>query len=217
MASTDRCRGEGPDLVCLAGGDGSGKSTQIEAVREALIARGMDVRTASIWDGLTNPRVAPALPFAGRSAVHEYLGVLGPAARTHFLFHAMHVAMDCARADSPDLVLIDAYWYKYFATEVAQGGDPAVLRQWTRGFQRPHLTVYLRTSVDTAVRRKAVPSDYESGYGGPDAFRRLQATSRRVLDDLGAELGWVVVDGEGGEQRVTAAILGALNTFGDRP
>ncbi|MBX5331885.1 hypothetical protein HQO90_12905 [Rhodococcus fascians] len=198
---------DGPLLVCITGGDASGKSTQIDAVRDILTARGVSVAIASIWDGMQDARIAPSLPFSSRNAVHDYLRIVGAAARSHFLFHALHVAMDCALSAVPDVLLLNAYWYKYYATEVAYGGDAAVLRASTVGFTEPDLVCYLRTSVHTAVQRRVDPSGYESAYGDADSFYRLQQTSRLVLEELSAELGWISLDAEICERELTARIV----------
>lgn len=142
-----------PLLICISGGDGSGKSTQVAALEKQLTDRGIHTATATIWDPFTDPFVAERLPFRTREDVFAYVRILGPGARGYFLFHWMRLAFDRALAHSPNILLINAYWYKYFATEIAHGADPKTLRACTQGFPTPHHTFYLRITPETALSR----------------------------------------------------------------
>lgn len=207
---------DGPPLVCVAGGDGAGKSTQIAELAAALRARDIRPAIVSAWDALSDPIVARRLPFGRRSEVHEYVRVLGPGSRPHFMFHALHVAYERALAKSPDVILLNAYWYKYFATELAHGGDPALLRAWTLGFPPPVRTFYLRISPETALERKSLRSDYESGYGDAAAFVEFQGRSQQVLEELCAEMNWTELDGTLPPEELTnAMITGVEETLSD--
>ncbi|NLE79627.1 MAG: hypothetical protein GX610_08580 [Rhodococcus sp.] len=210
MSSTDKHSTDGVPMICISGGDASGKSTQVAALAAALAADGRSVAEVSIWDAFTDPHVASKLPFGRREDVFAYLRILGPGARAHFLFHALHVALDLALEQSPDIVLLNAHWYKYFATEVAHGGDPEVLRAWTEGFPVPDLTFFLEISPETALSRKEQRSDYESGYGDAVAFVEFQTRSQEVLAGLCTELGWTRLDGTGDPKKLTARMLAAV-------
>ncbi|MEV0355073.1 hypothetical protein AB0H71_03330 [Nocardia sp. NPDC050697] len=199
-----------PVLICVSGADASGKSTQVDALTAALTADGTDTVAAGIWDALADPVLARHLPFRDRAAVLAYLRVLGPAARAHFLFHAVHTGLDLALARTPRIVLLNAYWYKYFATEVAHGGDPVALRAAVTGFPAPALTFHLRVTPETALARRGERSDYESGYGDAARFLEFQRRSHRELDRLGAELGWVELDATADPAALTATMLAAI-------
>ncbi|UGT62044.1 hypothetical protein [Nocardia asteroides] len=207
---------EPPLLVCVAGADASGKSTQIDALTAALTEAGIDTAGAGIWDALADPVIGARLPFADRAAVLAYLSVLGPNARAHFLFHALHAALDLALARNPRILLLNAYWYKYFATEVAHGGDPATLRAATTAFPPPALTFHLRVTPETALARRTDPSDYESGYGDAARFLEFQRRSHAELDRLGTELGWIELDATTAPEVLTRTMLDAV-TAAARP
>jgi dTMP kinase len=198
-------------VLCVTGGDASGKSTQVAALCEALRRRGVRAAAVGIWDGLGDPATSAGLPFADREAVYGYLRVLGPRGRASFLFHALHVAIELAAAQDPGVIVLNAHWYKYFATEVAHGADAAELRAWTRGFPEPGHTFHLMISADTALARKAVRSDYESGYGDELRFLDFQRRSRAVLDELSAELEWTELDGTRDPAELTDAMLTRLS------
>ncbi|MFB7723218.1 hypothetical protein [Nocardia sp. NPDC056100] len=199
-----------PTVVCIAGGDASGKSTQVAAVSAVLRDRGIRVAEAGIWDALDAPAIASRLPFRDRDEVFGYLRVLRPLSRALFLFHAVQVAVELAADTEPEVILLNAYWYKYFATEVAHGGDASALRAYASGFPEPDLTCYLKVSPQTALSRKLERSDYESGYGDADTFLRFQQHSQTVLDGLSRELGWRELDGTADPNTLTATIAAAI-------
>ena len=204
----------GKRIICVTGGDGAGKSTQIAALSATLTDGGSSCAEVSIWDGLQDSTISEHLPFGSAAAVYRYLQVLTPNSRVHFLYHALQLAIDLAVRKGADTMLINGYWYKYFATEVAHGGDPNMLRALTAGFPEPDLTFYLSTSADDALARKHRRSDYESGYGDENEFLDFQQRSRSVLDDLAAELNWVRIDGRLPPADITTAILAGLDERG---
>lgn len=194
-------------VVCVTGVDGCGKSTQIAALTKMLDERNHTVQHVSIWDGLSSKPIREALPFPSRIHVYRYLRILTPKARAHFLFHALQVSLDLAARNVCDVLLIDGYWYKYYATEVAHGAGQADVRTMASSFQRPDRTFYLSVPPDEAFARKVRCTDYESGYGDGQQFLHFQRRSQFVLDALAAELKWTVLDGHGAPERITQTIL----------
>ncbi|MBB4854235.1 thymidylate kinase [Mycobacteroides chelonae] len=160
----------------------------------------------TIWDAFLDASVASKLPF--RSAdIYGYLKLLSPVSRAHFLFHALHLALELAGKRDANTILLNAYWYKYFATEVAHGGDPLILRRLAAGFPEPDLTFYLTISPLDALARKRQRSDYESGYGDEDKFLVFQQHSHAALDTLADEFAWIKLDGAAAPADLTAAML----------
>ncbi|MBF6463165.1 aminotransferase class III-fold pyridoxal phosphate-dependent enzyme [Nocardia puris] len=197
-------------LICIAGGDGSGKTTQIARLAAEFEAQGHSVAAVTIWDAFLDPKVSSKLPFGNPSEVYAYLKVLSPLSRAHFLFHAMQLSFDLAADRGADTVLANAYWYKYYATEVAHGGDPQVLRKLAAGFPEPDRTFYLTVSPQDALGRKQLRSDYESGYGDEQVFLDFQERSHAALEDLAAEFAWVRLDGTQPQADITKAMLERL-------
>ncbi len=197
-------------LICIAGGDGSGKTTQVARIAAEFEAQGQSVAAVTIWDAFLDPKVSSKLPWSSPSEIYGYLKLLTPLSRAHFLFHAMQLSFDLAAARGVDIVLANAYWYKYYATEVAHGGDPAVLRQLTAGFPEPDRTFYLTVSPQDALGRKQLRSDYESGYGDESVFLDFQQRSHEALEELAEELAWVRLDGTAAPAEITKAVLAQL-------
>jgi dTMP kinase len=201
--------------ICVAGGDGSGKTTQIARLTAFFEERHRTVAPVSIWDAFTDPAVVSKLPFARPSDIYPYLKLLGPVCRTHFLFHALHFALERARERRPNVMLLNAYWYKYFATEVAHGGDPAELRRLAAGFPEPDLTFYLSVSPQDALARKTHRSDYESGYGEDEQeFLDFQRRAHQALQALAAEYSWTDLDGRSSPDDITTAMIQRLGEAG---
>lgn len=195
-------------LLCLTGADAAGKSTQIERIADEWTGRGLRVSTMSIWDAMVDPVQRALLPFDGPTDVHAYLASLGVYARAHFLFHALHVGLDLARRDEPDVILANGYWFKYAATEIAHGADPDIVLALGSAFPEPDATVHLRIGIDDALGRRAEFSDYEGGFGrDPVAF---QSRAHRALDRLGEMRGWAPLDA--GDD-VDALTVNALAVF----
>lgn len=198
-------------LVCVTGPDGAGKTTQIMKISERLERKGgKKIAAVTIWDLMLDPTTGDKVLSRDPAQIDRYLGILTPTARTHFLFHCFHQALELARAKQPDLLLVNSYWYKYYATEVAHGGDPALLRQLAAGFDEPSVTFYLRVSPEEAFSRKAILSGYETGFADPkteEAFVSFQRTSQATLEQLAGELGWIAIDGSEPADRLTELIL----------
>ncbi|UGT67524.1 aminotransferase class III-fold pyridoxal phosphate-dependent enzyme [Nocardia gipuzkoensis] len=197
-------------LICLAGGDGSGKTTQVARIAAEFEAQGHSVAAVTIWDAFLDPKISSKLPWRDPAEIYGYLQLLTPLSRAHFLFHAMQLSLDLAAERGADILLANAYWYKYYATEVAHGGDPVVLRNLAAGFPEPDRTFYLAVRPQDALGRKRLRSDYESGYGDEESFLAFQQRSHEALDALSDEFGWIRLDGTAEQAEITAAVLNQL-------
>lgn len=186
-------------LVCVTGPDGAGKTTQIARIAEWLARDGTRrIAAVTIWDLLLDPSCRAKLLFEEPAQVDRYLSLLHPTSRALFLYHCFHEALVLARKRDADILLVNAYWYKYYATEIAHGGDRVVLRELARVFPTPALTFYLQVTPEDAFERKAQLSGYETGFAKErtkDAFVRFQRVAHGVLDHLADELRWVPLDG----------------------
>jgi dTMP kinase len=202
-------------VICVVGGDGSGKTTQIARLTTFFSEQERTVVPVTIWDAFVDPAVVSKLPFKRPSDVYAYLKLLGPVSRTHFFFHALHLALERAWDHTPDVLLLNAYWYKYFATEIAHGGDPALLRQLAAGFPEPDLTFYLSVDPEEAFSRKTHRSDYESGYGrNEQTTLAFQRRAHEALHALAVEYSWIKLDGRSSPSDITTIMIQQLEETG---
>jgi thymidylate kinase len=204
-----------PTAICMTGGDGSGKSTQIDCLTKFFEQRKIATAAVSVWDAFTDPAVVAAMPIADPSDIYRYLKLLGPNSRPHFLFHALHLSLERALERRPQVLLLDGYWYKYFAAEIAHGADPAVLRSLAAAFPEPNVTFHLAIGPQDALRRKFHHSDYESGYGDDaQAFLDFQEGVQHVLIGLAMEFGWIDIEAQQPPEEVTKIITFQLEERG---
>lgn len=202
-----------PRLVCVTGPDGSGKSTQISALKSHLERRGFRAAEVTVWDLLADPSARSVVPFRSKPEVDAYLRILHPVPRSHFLFHCFSQALESAMRRGADVLLLNAYWYKYYAAEVAHGGRAETILRAASTFPEPSFTFHLRIDPATAFRRKKRISGYESGWADPctpEAFCGFQSRAHRALEDLSAGRNWIALEGTLPAETVTFEILDRL-------
>ncbi len=182
-------------LVCITGIDGSGKSTLLKELKETI----PNARVVTIWDMMKNPDFAKVSLFREAKDVDEYLHLIRPPARTFFLFHCMSEAIRSALKERPKLILIDAYWYKYGASEIASGADYEFVQKLGEGFPKPDLVFFLNLDSTDALARKGKYSGYECGYHPsrePSGFVQFQGSSFKVLTQMMSAIGAETLDGK---------------------
>jgi thymidylate kinase len=190
----------GPKLICVTGPDGAGKTTQIARIGEALSKRGRKkIVPMTIWDMLLDPTTRGRVAFKSPGELDSFLEILSPMGRMLFLAHCLYAALDLAYARKPDVILANSYWYKYWATEVAHGGDPDAMRDLMKVFPEPVLTFCLDITAEEAFKRKAKLSGYETGFAPErtlEAFTTFQARARPPLEQLAREKQWIRLNGK---------------------
>lgn len=156
-----------PRLVVVSGADGTGKTSLVEGLARKLRARGQHVAVASLWDLYG----APELPrmFTSREEAQRYVCGISARSRLHFFTHCLFGALDRALAARPEVLLFDAYWYKYFAGEVALGTPLHEVLEVASGLPVPEVILELDAPVEVTVQRKRQFGAYESG-GSLNAF-----------------------------------------------
>ena len=172
-------------IVVITGPDGSGKTTACTGAALKLAAQfgKNSIGCANIWDSMI------ATGTFKKEAVVRYLSSLSGPARTLFLFHAMRHSVDLALAKEPRLLLVDSYFYKYAATELAYGTPENIVRGAALGFEKPALTLHLDVELEVALKRKTETTKYESDGGD---FIQFQKSMQVHWKQLEAEHGpWI--------------------------
>jgi thymidylate kinase len=198
-----------PNSLCLAGADGSGKTTQAYRLIQWLREQGRPATLCTIWDMLEQD-AAGSLPFRSKGDVDRFLGNVHSPARAMFLHMAMREALDRALETRGDQVLlVVGYWPKYNATERVYGTDGALLDGLANAFPELDLLIHLDLSPEAAQARKQAISGYESAGKGKDGFVPFQHQVREVLAGLRQAYGgdrWQTVDSAQPVDAVTADI-----------
>jgi dTMP kinase len=145
-----------PTIICVTGPDGSGKSTLVEHLVHAL----PHAKEVTIWDALDNKDAAL---FSSKKDVDTYLCILSPEARLLFMAHALRYAVDTALASGIETILLNAYYYKYFASEAAMGAHQDLIDTLAATFPTPDKTIFLSLSPEISASRKKYLSKYECG------------------------------------------------------
>lgn len=159
-------------IICVSGTDGTGKSTLAAALARALPG----ARPVSIWDMMADPRTREV--FDSKATLNGLLATLGADARTLFCACALEEAL---RRAGPGLKVVDSHWYKFMATELALGADPALVHTMATLFPRPVLTLQLALSPRVAAERKqGTFTAYECGMVRPTAESFVLFQSRTV-------------------------------------
>src|SRR5512138_1648333 len=186
-------------LIVMEGADGSGRSTQMEILRDALENKGH----ATVNVGLRRSTlVSEELNEAKQG------NVLGEITRS--LFYATDFADQLENRIIPALkagfiVLADRYIYTLMARDIVRGADGEWLRSLYGIALVPDMVIYLRVSPAQLVERNLAKNstlDYwESGMDlglsrdGFDSFIRYQKLIQREFAELQRQYGFTVVNG----------------------
>ena len=204
-------------FITLEGGEGVGKTTNLEVVRAILARRGYDVLVTrepggtplaeEIREVLLSPRDEPVTPLA------EALLVF--AARAQHV----HTVIEPALAEGR-WVLCDRFTDSTFAYQAGgRGLDRAVVKQlaaWVHGARWPDLTLYLDAPADMAMTRIA-DREHDRFEGERRAFfdrvraayrERARSEGRVVEIDASRPLAEVGADVTAALERFLASVSG---------
>ena len=143
-------------LICITGIDGSGKSTLVRALHEHISGSVV----ANIWQSFE----ANQQLFKTRREVYEYMMSLPVNARVLFLAHAIRYGLEKALEKDASMILIDGYYYKYFAPELVLGADPDFVEKLSATFPQPQTIICLDADAQLSFARKQEITPYECGF-----------------------------------------------------
>ncbi len=228
-------------LIAVEGLDGSGKSTQMERLKERLEAQGLKV-VVTTWN--SSDFVSEAVKKAKKAQK------LTP--RTFALLNAADFQERLESTIVPALkegcvVLADRWFFTALARDSVRGNDQRWLRGLYQEAPRPDLTLYFKLPVDTAIgrvlKRSGKPSlseDFDDGAAKPAAgpkhyeagldlhlsddpienFRLFQTRVTASYDAQIGEFGLRTIDASRSPDQVEAevspqveAVLGELSAY----
>lgn len=170
--------------------DGVGKSTLVDALVQKIPAS----KAANIWDLLDSP--IQSLPFKSKHQIDDFLCALTPDSRLLFLSHALTYSVDKALEGEAECIILNSYYYKYFATEYALGANIELVKALSTLFPAPDLVIKLELPVAESLLRKKVLSRYECGLvSKPDSisFSTFQNKATNAWD-LFDPRDWIKLD-----------------------
>ena len=187
-------------LIVVEGVDGSGKSTQLDLLRNWLESKGKSVIFTE-WN--SSALISKTIKQAKRS--NSLIPV------TFSILHATDFADRLENIIIPALkaglfVLADRYCFTAFARDVSRGVD----KEWVRnlyGFAiRPDGTFYFQVPVEVSLGRinnMRAPGFYEAGMdlglsrNIVESFRLFQGRILEEYDAMAAEMGFHIIDATG--------------------
>jgi dTMP kinase len=185
-------------LIAVEGLDGSGKSTQIHLLHQWLNGLGCKV-FFSEWNSSSIVKAAT------RKGKKKQL--LTPT--TFSLIHATDFADRYERQILPMLeagyvVLCDRYIYTSFARDAVRGCDAVWLRKLYGFARHPHITLYFRLPLETALGRilegRPQLKFFEAGMDLNlsddiyESFKIFQGRVKEQYDAMAEEFGFTVID-----------------------
>ena len=185
-------------LIAVEGLDGSGKSTQIHLLYQWLNGLGCKV-SFSEWNS------SSIVKSATRKGKKKQL--LTPT--TFSLIHATDFADRYERQILPMLeagyiVLCDRYIYTSFARDGVRGCDSKWLRKLYGFARHPHITLYFKLPLETALGRilegRPQLKYFEAGMDLKlssdiyESFRIFQGRVKKHYDAMAEEFGFTVID-----------------------
>ena len=179
--------------------DGTGKSTLIKSLASIYPS----CYTATIWDLMTSEN--KGLPFNSKKDIDDFLCGLTPDSRLLFLAHAMKYSIDMALKSDKEVIIIDSYYFKYFAMEKALGADEELMKSLLKSFPVPDIVLELILPIDIAFERKQNYSKYECGMqSDPKHFKTFQLKVFDAWEMFDRDGAWHMLNARNGSDEVLA-------------
>jgi dTMP kinase len=188
-------------LVAVVGADGAGKTTASMRLVKELSAAGYPARYLDRWDIVGNPAY-PSASFLMHDVpqIRTCVAAMPLPARLLFLLWTMSLVLSADQEQHrvAGIRVMDAYWMKHVASEVAYGLSADWSLAVAAALPTPDLVLHLRLTPELAWSRKQsnlVP--YECGMDpscSRQGFLAHQGRIAHLLDEWSERFGWMCID-----------------------
>ena len=209
--------------IAICGNDGAGKSSLVRGLQDILSERRIAYEVIDKW-AILDAEVQPICSFIATDleTMRVRISQMPPPARVLFLMWSVAITSTPMRKDPDNMVLLDGYWMKHAAAEIAMGGSHASIRGLVEMFPAPDLTIFLDIEpTDALARKRGHLTPYECGCDSSlseRSFLRHQAAVADILRRWSVDFGWARIDAGRSRTHVldaaAAAVEGALNATG---
>ena len=149
-------------LLVLTGSDGVGKSTLCSHLLQELQSQlgTKKVSYFSLWDYIKQGELISVFEDGISFATS-----LSSRSRMSLLLFCFSRGLELLQSMQPEaeFILIDGYWFKYAANEIARGASPFEIESCFSLLPQPDLVFYLKADPISIQKRKKKFSSYEVG------------------------------------------------------
>ena len=186
-------------IVAICGNDGAGKSKNIAGLKAYLLARSLPFDSVDKWD-ILDSRMHSTCSFISTqlNPLRVQISEMPSPARMLFLMWSISITADRIRHASNKVILLDGYWMKHAAAEIAMGGSSAAIRTVAGLLPVPDITIFLDIDPLVALERKRGDlTPYECACDpslSENSFLRHQGSVAEILNRWSDEFGWRRID-----------------------
>ena len=173
-------------LIALAGCDGAGKSTQTKELLHRLLSKGYSASMPDKWDVMSHDKFPECRFITGdlkelKTCIADMEGV----SRAMIFFWTLIITLSKENLSRPGhIYLLDGYWMKHAAGEIALGVDRDWIMQTVQLMPVPDVTIYLDIPPKHAAKRKGQFTLMECGRIRERSFESFLAHQTRMREQL---------------------------------
>lgn len=202
-------------IINIIGCDGCGKSTQVSSLLDWYSRNNISASAVSKRD-VFNWKDDPNVAFLGSSYqrfAYELLPAMDPNVRAMMLTYINYAVASKIQEMHCEVFLLDGFWHKHFATEVAQGTDPTWMKNLSAQLVEPDLTILIDLDPIEIAERGHEPTPYEAGCDFDKSIENFvshQRKMRSVFLEMAREENYHIVSGSNPQPDVFNEIVGIL-------
>ena len=199
-------------VITLIGADASGKDTQIALLKKHFENQNKKVQVVTIWDSLAEFSLVDDKKSL-QEIVETFLLKYEAHSRSFFLLACLKNAISKVDTNN-DIILLNGFYHKYWGSEMSYGVESLFWEKNISEFLSSDKIIYLKTSVEQCLSRKAFWSKYEQGLAKfvdqnkNQTKEEFQRDLHKNLDIIALGINNIaIVDGAGSIDKVFSEIL----------